>query len=140
MKPKNQQKEKTMKYNNVKDEEKKGRSVVPSKPVSINVEGGSIEGKFCGTQKRTSDSGDEYTLHIIEGKGIALDKATKKPVALDVARYGVFSTVRMARLMREVSIGANVKIVYLGMKKNEATEANPDAEGVHHDYDVLIMD
>jgi len=128
-----------MKYDDMKTEEKKTRSVVPSKPVSINVEGGFIEGEFFGTQKREGDNG-EYTLHIIVGKGVALDKATKKSIALPAARYGVFGVTRLDRLMREVSKGSTIRINYLGLEKNPSSENNPTGEGEHHSFDVVLLD
>jgi len=127
-------------YDKVKTEEKKGGTVVvPSKLVSLNVKGGVIEGIFQTTQKRQSD-GNEYIVHIIEGKGIGLDKATKKPIALEEGRYGVFGVTRLDPLMRELQKGDKVRLTYLGMEKNDKSEKNPSGEGEHHTYEVLVMD
>jgi hypothetical protein len=135
-----------MKINKIEKEEKApvrkvGRVVEPSTPVSINITGGNIKGIFRGTQVREYDGG-EYTLQIIEAEsGIGYDKKTDKPFPLEPKkRYGVFSSQRLSRLMREVAKGDEVEIAYKGMAPNPKTEANPKAEGQHHEYEVLIMD
>lgn len=111
------------------------REVVPSQPVSIEVAGGYIEGKFIKTMTRLSKHGEDYTGHVIEAtKATVVNREDGKPLALNAGRYFVFGRTRLDRLMREVERGERVRITYEGKKPNEG------GEGEHHAFTVMLLD
>lgn len=112
------------------------KEVKLARPVALEVTGGTITGKYCGSQQRQAkDGGKPYFGHIIEGAGVALDYKTKAATALPEGRWFVFGKTRLDRFMREVQPGERIKITYLGKEKNR-NEAGEETEGSHHAYRV----
>jgi len=118
---------------------KEANEVIPSTLISIEVEGGTITGRYVKTQARTSKHGDEYVVHIFDkASGISLSRSENKPAAFAEGRYAVFGRTRLDRLMREVDRGEVVKIDYLGKMENE--NAGPDGQkGEHHAFKVVVI-
>ena len=113
--------------------------VEESRAISLTVQGGTMTGEFVRGASRTSKDGGIYNGWILKNaEGVGDDYKTHTAVLFPKARYFIFSTQRLDRLMREVEKGDRIRIVYLGLMENEIPGPEGDY-GKHHAFKVVIL-